>query len=70
MISTRTTDVMNIDNGVKHRHNTKHESYSVMNMHERGYILYLTPPCINPIRNQLHFTLSMLFNGAVNKKCQ
>ena len=61
---------MNIDNGVKHRQNTEHQIYSVINIHERGYILLSAPPCINPIRNKLHFTLSMLFSGADNKKCQ
>ena len=68
MISTRTADIMNIDNGVKHRHNTEHQIYSVINIHERDYILLSTPPCINPIRNKLHVTLSMLFSGADNKK--
>ena len=59
---------MNIDNGVKHRHNTENQVYSVINMHERDYILLSALPCIHPIRNKLHFTLSFLFNGADNKK--
>ena len=99
------------DNGVKHRHNTvtEHQIYSVINLHERDYILWQcpvchpvirklnklisiysvlrcmgclktgrqtgyghillsNPPCINLIRNKMHFIFNMFLAGRIIRK--